>query len=177
MTNPTALDNNPVNANFLSQFNFQFSMKRAPNVDYFVQAATLPGISLDPVNTDNPLVNIPQPGDHLYYEEFGMQFKVDEYLNNYLEIHNWLKALGYPNTNDEYAAIAANPEFTGLGLKSDCSLFISNNLKNYKIEVVFKDAFPISLSNLQFDITSTDVSFLDCFCALKYTSYDINRLS
>lgn len=167
----------PANKNFLSQLGFQFLIKRAPTVNFFIQSATLPGMTLDPVDVPNPFVNDPQPGDHMYYEELGIQFKVDEELKNYMEIHNWIKALGFPDEYEQYKALFDQPKYTGDGLKSDLSLMITNSLKNLHLEVIFKDAHPISLSNLQFDVTGEDVQYLEAFASFKYTSYTIQVIT
>lgn len=171
MTN--AASHTPINKNFLSQLNFQFNIKRAPSVNYHIQSATLPGLSLDSVETANPLVSIPHAGDHIYYEELGIQFKVDEELRNYLEIHNWIRKLGFPTGNAEYRELSEIPQWDGTGLKSDLTLMITNSLKNIRFQVIFVDAFPISLSNLQFDTTAEGVEYLEAFAAFRYTYYDI----
>lgn len=172
----SALDRNPNNPNYLSSLAFQFSIKRAPNVNFYIQSVSLPGIMLDQVETPNPFVQIPHHGDHIYYEELGIQFKVAEDISNWLEIHNWIKGAGFPDDHTQYASLAAGNKALGFGLKSDISLLIANNNKNLSMEIYFKDAFPISISALQFDTTAEDVPYLDAFAAFRYTSYDIRVL-
>jgi hypothetical protein len=172
----SALDRNPTNPNYQSPLVFEFSIKRAPNVNFFIQNVSLPGIMLDQVESPNPFVQIPHTGDHIYYEELGIQFKVAEDLHNWLEIHNWIKGTGFPDNYDQYKEIASGNKTVGLGLKSDLSLLIANSNKNLSIDVTFKDAFPISISALQFDTTSDDVPYLDAFAAFRYVSYDIRIL-
>lgn len=172
----TALDKNPSNKNLLSPLVFQFEIKRAPNVNFFIQSVSLPGIMLDQVETSNPFVQIPYGGDHLYYEELAIHFKVNEDLANWLELYQWIRNTGFPDNHDQYKEIADQPKYSGKGLKSDLSLLIANSNKNLSFEVYFKDAFPISLSNLQFDSTTPDIQYLDAFSSFRYTSYDIRRL-
>lgn len=172
----SALDRNPSNANYLSPLTFEFSIKRAPNVNFFIQSVSLPGIMLDQVETANPFVQIPRTGDHIYYEELGIQFKVAEDLSNWLELHDWIKGTGFPDDHTQYADLASGNRMLGLGLKSDIALLIANSNKNLSIEIYFKDAFPISISALQFDTTNQDVNYLDAFSSFRYTSYDIRRL-
>lgn len=172
----TALDRNPSSKNFLSPLSFVFSIKRAPNVNFFIQSVSLPGVMLDQAETSNPFVTIPHPGDHIYYEELGIHFKVNEDLSNWLEIYQWIQKLGFPDDHSQFASIYNQPLISGLGTKSDISLLIADSNKNLKFEVFFKDAFPIMLSNLQFDVTADSVNYLDAFASFKYTSYDIRRL-
>lgn len=172
----TALDHNPSNKNYLSPLVFQFQIKRAPNVNFFVQAVTLPGVSLDAVDTFNPFVTLPYTGDHITYETLSLNFKVNEDLSNWTEIYEWIRDTGFPESYDQHARISSQSTMSGGGLKSDISLLIANSNKNLQFEVYFKDAFPVFLSSLQFDATSQDLQYLDATCSFRYTSYDIRNL-
>lgn len=172
----SALDHQPENINFLSPFSFKFQVKKTPYLNFFVQSVNIPGISLPFTEHPNPFVPIPYTGDHITYDELLIQFKVDEDLQNYLEIHNWIRATGYPESFNEYATIARHPTTSGLGIKSDISLLILSSAKNPKFEVVFKDAFPIQLSAIIFDTTQETVQHIDASCTFKYRSYDIQRV-
>jgi hypothetical protein len=41
----TAIDDNPANRNFLSPINFKFRIKKAPNLNFFVQKISVPATS------------------------------------------------------------------------------------------------------------------------------------
>jgi len=170
------LNETPINHNFLSPLNFRFLLKRAPHVEFFIQKINLPGLTLGAPVWANPLVNVPEPGEHLSYEPMKILFKVDEDLKNYLEIHRWIKDLGKPKRFEEYQELATEvPQFTGLGVKSDISLIIMTNIKNPHFSVNFIDAFPIALSQLAFDTTQEDVNYLVAEATFRYTYYDIRK--
>ena len=170
----TAISNVPTNLNFLSPINFKFQLKRAPNVNFFIQKANIPGLSLPKIEVPNPILSYPYPGDHLLYDEFQITFRVDEDLQNYLEIHNWIRALGRLNPSD-YAALASNPVYTGNGIRSEISLQILNSARQPNYEIVFKDAFPTILSSVEFDVTMEDVNFLEASATFVYLNYNINK--
>jgi len=173
----SALDNTtPENRNFLSPLNFRFQIKKAPNVNFFVQKVNIAPISIKPAITATPFVNIPFPGEHIDYDALSITFKVDEDLQNYLEIHNWLKALGKPKDFSEYADLANNPSYTGDGIYSDISLTVLTSDKAPNYETIYVDAFPISLSGLTFNTTDSDVNYLEASASFKYTYYDINKI-
>jgi hypothetical protein len=172
----SAIDNTPVNKNFLSPLNFTFILKRSPSLNFFVQKINLPGISLNAINTDSPLLRIPYGGDHIEYENLSVTFKVDEDFQNYLEIHNWIRGLGYPVDQTEYAALTNVNISSGLGTKSDIAIVIANGLKNANIEISFKDAFPIDLSELVFEVTDTDVNYVTATATFSYVYFDIIKL-
>jgi hypothetical protein len=164
------------NKNFLSPLNFKFQLKRAPHVNFFIQTIVIPGISLPSVDTPNPFVKLPYAGDHLSYDELSFSFKVDEDLQNYLEIHNWLRYEGKLYF-EEYKELAAAPRYTGEGLKSDISvsLLTSNRQANY--EVVFKDAFPISLSSITLSTTTPDINYIEASASFRYLYFDISKIN
>jgi hypothetical protein len=172
----TVISNTPANKNFLSPFNFKFILKRAPYVNFFIQSINLPGISLEPVEIQTPLIAYPVPGEHLSYEELTITFQVDENLQNYLEIHNWIRALGKLNYS-EYGRIASNKKYTGESLYSDIVLEILASTRQPNYEAVFVDAHPIGLSSLKFNTTDADIQFIEADAIFRYTNYEIKKSS
>jgi hypothetical protein len=168
----TAVSDTPTNPNFLSPINFKFSLKRAPTVNFFIQKVNIPGLSLPSVDMPTPIIAIPYPGDHLSYDELEISFRVDEDLLNYLELHNWLRGLGRLNPSDYYT-LQQNPTYGGDGLRSDISLNILRSTRQPNFEIIFKDAFPISLSSINFDSTMEDVNFIEATCSFRYLNFDI----
>ena len=173
----TALDFTPTNKNFLSPLGFKFLVKKLPNVNFFVQKANIPGIAIasQPIQP-TPFTKIPYAGDHIEYNEFQLVFRVDEDLQNYMEIHNWIKGLGFPENLGAYAALANQKPETGMGLKSDASLIITTNGKSPNYECIFEDAFPVNLSDLNFDTTDETVDYIEATATFYYTLYKITAL-
>lgn len=172
----TAIDSTPTNRNFLSPLNFKFTIKKAPHVNFFIQKVTLPQILLRSPETNNPFVKIPQTGDHIDYSDLEIIFKVDENLQNYLEVHNWIKALGFPKDFTEYKEIQDKVSWTGDGIFSDISLMMLSSTKSANYEAVFIDAYPVTLSGLTFNTTDSDVNYIEATAGFKYTYYDINKI-
>ena len=173
----SALDKTPDNKNFLSPLNFKFQIKKAPHVNFFIQKVNIPAISLPPPISPNPFVNIPYPGEHITYEPLSIEFKVDEDLQNYLEIHNWIRGLGKPQDYQEYADISKEDPMTGEGIYSDISLVVLSSTKMPNYELIFIDAHPVSLSGITFNTTSTDVNFITASAQFKYTLYNIQDIA
>jgi hypothetical protein len=173
----SAIDNTPINKNFLSPLNFKFSIKKAPHVNFFVQKVNIPSISLRNIDTSNPFVKIPYPGEHLDYGSLDLTFKIDEDLQNYLEIHNWLIGMGKPESYEQYRAIAGNPDYTGEGIVSDISVMVLSSTKMPNYEVVYIDAYPVSLTGINFNTVDSDVNYLEATASFKYTLYNILKTS
>lgn len=172
----TALDETPENAAFLSPLIFKFQIKKTPTLNFYVQNVNIPGVHLPAVESPNPFVKIPYPGDHIQYDDIMINFKVDENFTNWLEIYNWIKGLGYPNRFSEHAALTNPAVRLGEGLKSDISLIVMGSNRVPRFDVTFVDAFPVSVSSLIFDTTRTDVNYIDAAATFRYTSYEINQI-
>ena len=158
--------------NFLSPINFKFQISRAPNLNFFVQEANIPGVSLSSIEVNNPLLRVPYPGEHLIYEDLKISFKVDENLQNYLEIYNWLNGIGKLDYSN-YKTINSNPAYSGLGIRSDITLTILTSQRNPNYSINFKDAFPTAISSLNFDSTLEDINYLEASTSFRYTYYEI----
>ncbi len=124
----------------------------------------------------NQFVNIPIGGDHLQYGELSVTFKVDENLNNYRAIHDWIRAIAFPDNYEEYRALKDKEPTSGEGLTSDVILTIANSAKVSNFEVNFRDAFPVYLSELEFDTTKTNVDYITASTTFKYIMYDITEV-
>jgi hypothetical protein len=167
--------NTPVNKNPLIKNGFQLFIKRAPHVNFFIQKVKIPNIVLGTFESPNPFYQTPVPGEHMKYEDLIISFQVDEELKNYLEVHDWIKALGKPDTFDQYKTLHDQSSL-GEGIYSDVSLLVNNSKRNINFDVTFKDAFPFSLSELEFDSTITETEYQYAIAVFKYTTYEITKL-
>ena len=172
----TAVSNTPQNRNFLSQLNYKFIIKKAPNVNFFLQNVNIPSVQLVQVDTGNPFVKTPYPGDHIDFGVLKVSFKVDEDLQNYLEIFNWLKGLGFPEKYQQYNDIASQPSYSGETIVSDISLIINASTKTPNYEFSFIDAFPISLSEIQFNNIDNTVNYVNAEAVFKYTYFTVTNI-
>lgn len=172
----TAIDNTPINENYLSPLNFAFTIKKTPNVNFFVQEAIIPALKLPSTHMPNPFVNIPLPGEHLKFDPLRITFKIDEDLKGYMEIFNWLTALGKPDNYGQYFQIEKANQFAGDGIKSDLSLILMSNIKNPHIEFVFTDAFPTSLSSLRLNVTKEGITYITVIATFDYTLFTLNKI-
>jgi hypothetical protein len=167
------------NKNYLSSLNFKFVLAKYPKVDFFSNSAGIPGINLGVAIQPTYLKDIPIPGDKISYDDFNLKFFVDENLENYLQVHNWIRGLGYPESVAEYQEFLNQDEYNpgvqnASSGQSDGSLIIYSSNYNPVAEVVFKGLFPTSLSTIEFDAKNTDVNYVTAEVNFKYTLYDIN---
>ena len=90
------------NRNFLSPIGFKFNLQRSPGVAYFCNQANVPDLSLGIVEQPNYLRDIPTPGDKVDFGDLNLRFLVDEDLTNYMEIQNWIRGLGFPESTEQF---------------------------------------------------------------------------
>ena len=89
------------NRNFLSPTGFKFTLSRAPKVSFFSNSAVIPGLTLGTAVQPTYLKDIDRPGEKIEFEDFTLRFLVDENLENYMEIQNWIRGLGFPESLQE----------------------------------------------------------------------------
>jgi hypothetical protein len=162
------------NRNFLSPVGFQFTLSKYPKVSFFCNSAKIPQITLQTETQSTYLKRIDVPGDQLEYEDLKLRFLVDEDLVNYTTIHNWLTALGFPETPKQFDdKLMESGVSDPLNFFSDATLIILNSNYNPKVQVRFKDLFPVSLTSLDFTATDTDINYFTAEVSFKYTIYNI----
>ena len=176
-------DKQIANRNYMSPLGFKLILTKTPKVDFLCQSANIPSISMGTAIQPSYLKDIPVPGDKVLYDELNVRFLVDEKKENYLAIHKWITGLGYPESLVQYNQLKKDDNRTDRRVNdsadplyfqySDATLQVLNS--NYKPSVLinFKDAFPVSLSTLDFDVTTRDYNYFTAEVTFKYTIYNI----
>ena len=181
MTNST-WQGQPVNRNFLSPVGFKFNLEKAPKVDFYSNAANIPAIILGSALQTRYGKNIDVPGDKMTFSDFNLRFLVDENLENYLEIWNWMTGLGFPYSLEQYEDLQKSVTINQPGKKttefyeqSDATLQILGSNFTPTASVIFNGMYPISLSSLDFDATEENINYFTAQVTFKYTYYKIIR--
>ena len=174
MTN-SAFGKQIANRNFLSGVGFKFNLTKFPKVDFFSNSARIPELNLELTTQPSYLKNIDVPGERLSYGDFTLRFLVDENMENYQSIYDWLTGLGFPETTKEFAEIIKDKDGQRDPKEAFCdgTLRILNSNFREVGKVKFNDLFPISLTSLEFDATNTDVQFFTAEATFKYTLYKL----
>ena len=177
MATRNPLQNQISNRNFLSPIGFKFTISKTPKVDYFCNSARIPEITLGNAVQPTYLNDIDIPGDKLQYGDFSLRFLVDEQLENYMAIHNWLTGLGFPESTQQFKDLTKDRYDSNITDTdeqfSDASLHILNSNYRDVAIVKFYDLFPQSLTSLEFEATDTDINYFTADVSFKYTYYEI----
>ncbi len=175
----------PANKNYLKPNSFKFLIHRLPNVEYFCQSANIPKLTLGAAIQPTPFRDIPHVGDKLEFDYLNITFIVDETMNNYIELHQWIVGLGFPKSHSQFASLIKNPSTTFLGSEkmlessvySDASLFVLDSNNNPVVEIRFYDIMPSSIEGLDFDIRIPTVDYFTGIATFAYKYYEIHKLS
>ena len=152
------------NRNFLSPTGFKFGLKRSPGVAFFCNQANIPSLDLGVAEQPSYLKDIPLPGDKMQFGDLNLRFLVDEDLVNFMEIQNWMRGLGFPESLAEFNDLKNEAILGPMGkstedVYSDGTLQILSSNLIPKFQVVFNDLFLIlfqlSLSMQLIQISST----------------------
>tara|TARA_B100001094_G_C18149079_1_gene782576 strand:+ start:1360 stop:1899 length:540 start_codon:yes stop_codon:yes gene_type:complete len=175
MTVASPFRNQIDNRNFLSGIGFKFNLAKYPKVDFFSNSAKIPEISLELAKQPTYLKDIDVPGEKLTYGDFTLRFLVDENMENYMAVYNWLTGLGFPETTQQFKEITTDDANQRDLTEAFCDGTLRILNSNYReiAKVKFQDLFPISLTSLNFDATNADIQYFTAEASFKYTIYDL----
>ncbi|MBC8429788.1 MAG: hypothetical protein H8D92_00165 [Pelagibacteraceae bacterium] len=187
----------PDKMDYASPIQFRFKITKLPQVEFFIQTANIPGITLGSTSFETPLKDIAGVGDKVTYQTLDVSFLVDENLNNYKELHDWIIGLGFPKDYTQFQTMQAtgadrfpgstrSTAVTGTntpqplnegGIYSDATLTVLNSKNIAKTEIRFQNVFPISLGSLSYDVKASDVDYLQVQASFNYMYYEIVQIS
>ena len=191
-TTINAIQRQPTEIDYADPTKFKFSITKLPKVEFFTTAANIPGINLGDAVFPTPLKTIPVQGDEVTFDNLEIQFIVDEKLENYRELHQWLVGIGFPKARQQFSSFrrdesevfptadSVKGETTRPGIPTgvqamygDATLTVMSSKNNPIMEVRFSDLYPVILSGLQFDQQLTDTTYLTATCTFTYKLYEM----
>lgn len=174
LTCPTPSTINPLNPN-----GFLFSVSKLPELTFFVQEVELPSITLGVATQSSSVHDIKIPGETMEFSDLTVSFLVDEQFANYKAIYAWMSGLGFPERHQMYSAWLETQrnknDYTELAKGySDASLTILDSSNNILQQIMYIDAFPISLSGISFNAKNSDAPVVQATCTFAYTYYTLS---
>jgi|688.fasta_scaffold00051_17 hypothetical protein len=160
------------NPNFLSQFGYKAIISRIPHLEYFQQSLEIPGLNLGTASIPTPFTRIPFPGN-ITYQPLTLRFKVDENLENWKALFDWMLALGNAKDFQGYRNLANVENGSKFTLTSDITISILKSSMNPNKKFVFKDAFPVNVGDLSFNTIDTDINYIESSVTFQYTYYEL----
>lgn len=157
--------------NYLSPLEFQVTVKRLPEIEFFTQSLEIPSLTTASIVVDNPFNYSHITPNKVTYSSLNLSFIVDESMKNYKSVFDWITGVSFPQDFNQFKTIENSEE----GLTSDVSIIIMNSNKNPNIIINFKDCFPVSLSPIRLDTTSPQLIYPTATASFTYTYFTIEE--
>lgn len=143
--------------NSASPLNFKMSLSKIdmPNVEWTVKKTSLPGCAIGVVKQPVKNVTANIPGTQIEYDPVTITFLVDEALNNYIELHSWM-----------IQCILVGDLTTTM---RDVTLHVFDGANNPIRRIIYKNAFPASLTGLPYDLDQQTVEYITADVTLQFS--------
>ena len=189
-----ALSRQPTVFDYSQQSQFKVFLPLFPTTEWFVVRANVPGVSMGQAVQTTPLLDMPIIGDKLTYDDFYVTFLVDEELKNYTEMHDWLINCAAPQERSQFrgkerpAGIPKRPQTqiqdlllgnipeSDRDLYSNLDLFIMSSKNNPVVKIQMVEAFPISLTNIEYSHQESDVTYAECTATFAFSYFTISAV-
>ena len=189
MVQINSLSRQPTELDYADPTKFKFSINKLPKVEYFTTACNLPGVNLGESIFPTPFKQIPVMGDDLTFDNLEITFLVDEKLENYIELHQWLVGIGFPKSRTQFSSFKSSnsdafpTDAANKGAPSgvqamygDATLTIMSSKNNPLVEARFQDVYPVALSGLAYNQQEGDIVYLTATCTFQYKIYELFTL-
>ena len=169
---------------------WRLAFNRVPKTTWFCTAANIPGITLGEAQYATPMSDMFVTGDKLTFETLNITFIVDEELQNYRELWDWMVGIGAPVNHSQWETVLGKGDgavrqfgtddgdgrtkltYEESNLYSDATLIVYNSKNIPKVDVKFKNMFPTSISALEYSQELTDVEYFKASASFRYLYYE-----
>ena len=183
---------------------WRLAFNRIPKTTWFCTAANIPGITLGEATYPTPMSDMFVTGDKLTFDTLSINFIVDEELQNYRELWEWIVGIAAPKQHPQWSealtkGAGTTITFSSVGsgdkldsrtasvlgkgtsseknLYSDATLIVYSSKNQPKVNVQFKEMFPTSLSGLDYSQEATDVEYFKATATFRYLYYEFETVS
>ena len=182
-----------------SQLNqFRLFMPIFPTTNWFVTRCNIPGVTMGQGVQVTSLLDMPIVGDKLTYDDFYCTFIVDEQLKNYTEMHDWLVNIGFPSAHSQFNAKERPDQFkrpqqttkniehqlapavytdTDRDLYCNIDLFILSSKNNPVVKIQMIEAFPTSLTNIEYSSQESETSYAECTATFAFSYFTLESVT
>lgn len=159
------------NVNFLQPTAFSLSIDRKnfANLQFFCQAILHPSLNMNAAEVPYKRISsVPFAGDKLTFSELTTIIIVDENLNSYTEMYNWMQRIVQ---NDEVRAIDKTATIPPTYCDMTVNILSSHN--NPTRQIKYFDCIPTSLGDMTLESTSGDVQFITFPATFRFSTFEL----
>lgn len=160
------------NTNYFQPTGFRLVIDREnyPNLEFFVNSVNHPSITS--LAADNPtfrrIQSVPAVGDKLEFSEVTFDVLLDEDLNSYTEVYNWMKRLvenNYTPPGDVTTTLPAS--------EADITLLMLNSNNRQTKKFIYRNAFPTNLGDISLAANQASAEGIFVPVSFRYTYFEI----
>lgn len=172
---------------------FKFQMVKLPTVEFNTIAAQIPDVSLTEMVQPTRLQQLKLPGNDMTFGDLTITFLVDEDLENYRKVHDWMAALAQVDSDVKFQELLSTgqdrmPLSQSRGVQSepgkegsatpdgaifsDAKLLTLTSRNIPKVEVTFIDCYPKALSAIELNQNATDVEYITAQVTFGYKYHE-----
>lgn len=165
------------NFNYLQPTSFKLTIDRRnyPNLEFFCQNVTHPGMLMTAVELPfRKLTGVPFPGDKLTFNELACNIILDENMQGYQEMFDWIRRL--LDTDMDYNVSSAKKVGASMDnppTYADITLSILSSHNNQTKQVRYLDAVPTSLGDINFESTSSGSEFITFQTTFRFNYFEL----
>jgi len=175
-----------INKSILNKNNFRLLIGKTPTVEYFVRSVNIPGLTFgETVQAAGVGLDAFFPGDKVSFDTLDVSFLVDEDLENFKEIYDWMDAIvpiADPSAYGAYVNSVKPDSGTFSTVEnyllqySDITLVLNTNKNIPNKFFRFHDCFPISLGGIELE-SGADTEAVIANVSFRFTYYEIESTS
>jgi len=159
------------NLNYLQPTAFKLTIDRKhfQNLEFFAQTVLHPNLTMNPIEVPYQRISsIPFAGDKLTFSELTCMIIVDENLNSYTEMYNWMNRLVVTNERSPINRKEDIPPTT-----ADITLSILSSHNNKTRTIKYLDCLPISLGDMTLETTGGDVQYITYPATFRFSTFEL----
>tara|TARA_B100000575_G_scaffold11642_1_gene8502 strand:+ start:521 stop:1069 length:549 start_codon:yes stop_codon:yes gene_type:complete len=168
-TNSTSVLNN---VNFLQPTSFRLTIERQhfQNLEFFCQTVLHPALQANAIEVPYKRIgSVPFAPDKLTFTELTCIIIVDENLNSYTEMYNWMqRSIETVEKSPSKRDTTKPPTYCDMTL----SILTSHNNPNRTIR--YYDCLPVSLGDMTLESTSGDVQYITFPATFRFSHFELN---
>ena len=160
--------------NYLQPNSFKMTINRKnfPNLEFFCQSILHPDMNMPAAELQYQRVaNIPMPGDKINFGELTCMIILDEELNSYSEMYNWMKRM--VSTPQSTRITKENQYLDNVPpTHADINISILSSSNNVTRQIRYIDCIPVGLGNIQFESTAGGDTFITYPASFRFSYFD-----
>lgn len=148
------------------QDNAVLEIEDMKEVSFFVTEFSIPAISTGTTPVPNPFLEFNAPGSKLSYEPYDISLLLAENLSNWIAIRDWIL--------EGNSGITFNTRDI---TRRTGSILVTSNNGNPIFTIILKNMFPISMSEVNFDLQQAEPLPPTFTVNFSFESYDLQTAS